>query len=457
MKRSLLYVVVLVLITTMIAAFSLYGCKVEEAVAEEEAVEEEAAPAEEVAEEAPAEEETITYWTWVPTDLQWKDYEAAFAEKYPNIKVEFWTGELADYQVKLQVAIAAGEGPDVIGMQAGGMLNQYSEFLLPIKPIADEKWGEDWESKLNPSALEETKSLEGTQTALPINLSGSSLVLYNKAIFDEAGIETIPANYDEWKEVCEIIKAKGYIPVALGAKDIWNIVDIFTTLSSQFGSGEIYQAYAGELSWTDKVFVDTMQAWKKLFDDIAQEGALGVTTYPDAWAYYYAERKSAMLMVGTWHLSYALPGGAKFGTKIENDPTSCFILPQFGPYESRLWASVDTAIAINKDTKNKEAAWKLFSFMTMEEGQQIVADQMQGSPAKKEITPTTLDLFEFQSEKDAVIYANELISNAMGPRLLKYPELNEALGVAMQEVAAGTRSIEVALQDVQDVSSKIER
>ncbi len=54
MKKSLLWLVILVVSVSMIAAFSLNGCKKEAAPAEEEAVEE-AAPAEEE-EEAPAEE-----------------------------------------------------------------------------------------------------------------------------------------------------------------------------------------------------------------------------------------------------------------------------------------------------------------------------------------------------------------------------------------------------------------
>jgi len=56
MKKSLLWLVVLTLVVSMIAAFSLNGCKKEAAPAEEE-VTEEAAPAEEEA--APAEEEEV--------------------------------------------------------------------------------------------------------------------------------------------------------------------------------------------------------------------------------------------------------------------------------------------------------------------------------------------------------------------------------------------------------------
>jgi len=73
MKKSLLWVIILVMSALMIAAFSLYGCKAEEAAAEEGAVEE--APAEEVveAEEAePAAEEQITVATITYTsEIEW--------------------------------------------------------------------------------------------------------------------------------------------------------------------------------------------------------------------------------------------------------------------------------------------------------------------------------------------------------------------------------------------------
>jgi raffinose/stachyose/melibiose transport system substrate-binding protein len=404
-----------------------------------------------------AKTETITFWSWVPTDIQYKAIEAAFNKKYPDIKVEFWRGELPDYQKKLQVAMAAGEGPDVMGMQVGGMLSQYANFLMPVKPLADTKWGKGWENKLSTVAFTETKTKDGKLVALPMNFTAQEFVLYNKAIFDECGIKDVPATYDQWKKDCDIIRAKGYIPVAMGAKDIWHDVDVFVALSNQFAPGKVYQAEAGKLKWTNKVFVDTMKAWKRMFDDkIIQEGALGISTYPDARDQYYYAGKSAMFMTGTWHVGYALPGGEKEGTKIEKQPTGCFILPQIGPYESRAVASVDTAIAMNKGTKHKDAAWKLFSFMTMDEGQQIMADFIQGSPSKKGIEINSLDQFKFQSEKDAVKYVNNKISNAVGKRLLSYPELTNALGVALQDVAAG-KPIDKALQEVQAVSQKIKR
>lgn len=403
------------------------------------------------------EQVTITFWSWVPTDIQSKKVIEEFEAENPNIKVDYWRGEQTDFQKKLQVAIAANEGPDLMGMQVGGMLNQYASSLEPIQAMADEKWGTGWEDKFVPSAIDQVKSKDGTAVALPLNLTGQEFVLYNKAIFDKLGITEPPKTYDEWKKVNETIRAAGIVPVAMGAKDTWHNVDMFVALSNQFAPGKVYEAEQGKVPFTDQAFVDTMKAWKQMFDDnVFQEGALGLSTYPDARDQYFYAGKSAMFLTGSWHVGFALPGGEKEGSQIENDATGMFLLPQIGPNPSKAVASVDTALAINKNSKNKEAAWKLLEFMTAGKGQQIMADFIQGSPALKGIEVQSLDQFKFDSEKEAVNTVNEAIAGAVGKRLLDYPELNNAIGVAMQDVAAG-KDILGALEEVQKVSEGISR
>lgn len=402
---------------------------------------------------------TIEFWSWLP-EYQIKGLVEAFEKEHPDIKVEYWRGELPDYQQKLQVSMAAGEGPDVLGMQVGGMLNTYSEFLEPIKPLADENVGEGWEDTLLPEATVQTKDSNGEIKALPINFTAQQYVLYNKRIFDELGIEKEPETYEEWKAIVEKINEEGdgIIPVAFGAKDAWHVIDVFVALSNQFEPGLIYKAEKGEAKWTDPAFVDTMNAWKQLFDDgIFQEGALGLATYPDARDQYFYSGKAAMFLTGSWHLGFGLPGGEKEGTAIENDPAGAFLLPQMGPHESRAVASVDTAVAINKDSDKKEAAWKFFEYITLGDGQQVFADFIQGTPSKADAQPNTLDDFKFESEKEAYLNANEDIANAVGKRLLDYPELNEALGIALQDVAAGKKTVEEALEYVQEASDSIDR
>lgn len=54
---------------------------------------------------------TITFWTWQSTDAQWKILYNKFEEENLGIKIDWWrTSELADYQKKLQTAMAGSEG-----------------------------------------------------------------------------------------------------------------------------------------------------------------------------------------------------------------------------------------------------------------------------------------------------------------------------------------------------------
>ncbi|MGO4693733.1 ABC transporter substrate-binding protein [Paenibacillus sp. 2TAB26] len=405
------------------------------------------------------EQQTVTFWSWVPTDVQAEKAIAAFEAANPNIKVDYWRGEQTDFQKKLQVAMAANEGPDLLGMQVGGMLNQYANTLEPIEALADTNWGTGWQDKFVKASIDQVRAKDGTMVALPLNLTGQEFVLYNKTIFDKLGITKVPATYEEWLSVNATIREKGngIVPVAFGAKDIWHDVDMFVALSNQFAPGKIYEAEQGKVAWTDQAFVDTMTAWSKLFTDkVMQDGALGLSTYPDARDQYFYSGKAAMFLTGSWHAGFSLPGGEKDGTAIENDETGIFLLPQIGPNESKAVASVDTALSINKNSKNKEAAWKLLEFMTQGEGQQIMADFIQGSPAKIGIEIKSLDQFKFESEREAIKTVNDAIENAVGKRLLDYPELTNAIGVAMQDVAAG-KSIETSLKDIQKVSDGIDR
>jgi len=115
MKKSLLWLLIMLLTVSMVVTFSLAGCKKEE-VAEEEAVEEEVAE-EEVVEEEAVEEEVaeasgeVLYWSYEPNDQKYVDL---FNQTHPNIQVKHVSMGPWDLEDKLLTAIASGKGaPDV--------------------------------------------------------------------------------------------------------------------------------------------------------------------------------------------------------------------------------------------------------------------------------------------------------------------------------------------------------
>ncbi len=429
------------------------------------------------------ERQKVVWWSWQPSDKVMEELLPAFEKAHPEIELEYWRGELPDYQKKLQVAIASGEGPDIMGVQVGAMLNQYAKFLEPMEPAAEEIMGSDWENIFLEDALNECKSEDGVQVALPATVSGVQFIMYNKTLFDEAGIEGVPATYEEWKEDIETLRAAkpDVIPVVFGAKGTDVCVDMFNALSQQFGPGKIYEAEAGKIPWTDPVFVDTMKAWKQMFDDkifqdgaiglqmypdasinyffeagkipwtdpvfvdtmkawkqmfddkIFQDGAIGLQMYPDASINYFFDRKAAMFMTGTWQTGSLVGNGPKANGAVKDDEFGMFILPQIGPNESKAVASTDWAVGINKDSKNKEAAKVVIDFMLNGEGMQIVANQLGASSANKNIVPSNLEELTSQTEREAVQYGMKAVEQSGGKRLLSNKELVNALGVAMQD------------------------
>ena len=159
----------------------------------------------------------LTFWTWQPTDAQWKSIYAAFQKKYPNIKINWWrTSEMADYQKKLQTSMAGGEGPDVFGVQAGSTVEQYGRFADDMKELAD-KYMPGWDSKVAEGAVAQTTNKDGKMVAMPTITSGSEYILYNKTLLDEQGIK-VPTTYDELVAANKELKAKGLMPLALAPR-----------------------------------------------------------------------------------------------------------------------------------------------------------------------------------------------------------------------------------------------
>ena len=71
-------------------------------------------PASDTAQKTTGEKQKVVWWSWQPSDKVMDIILPAFEEAHPEIELEYWRGELPDYQKKLQVAIASGEGPDII-------------------------------------------------------------------------------------------------------------------------------------------------------------------------------------------------------------------------------------------------------------------------------------------------------------------------------------------------------
>lgn len=401
-----------------------------------------------------AEEEpvTLTFWSWLPTTDQSETMIADFEEKNPDIKIDYTRTEQDDYFEKLQVAMASGTGPDLFGLTTGPMKEQYAPFTEDMKGLADEYWS-DWTDKISETAVDQCTTTEGTVAGMPLLVAGMTDLLYNKTLMDECGIEKVPTTYEELKDAAAKAKEHGYVCVAVGAADDWVNSDWFVQVSNEFEEGAVYEAEKGERPWTDQCFVDTMTAWQNLFNDgIFEDGALGVSTYPDARDQYFFARKSVFFLTGSWHLGPTSPSCDEIqGTEIANqkDVIGMCAFPSMAENGKICGTSgVDVMVAVNKDCKEKEAAMRFVEYLSNGDGQQYWVNQLQGAPVSKEISYTGNVDGELQQQ--SIDEVNSYVSNAVGNRKLSNSEVETAIQVAMQNVAAGADPAD-ELQGVQDV------
>ena len=414
------------------------------------------APADESGDTAASGDEvTLTFWSWLPTIEQSEEMIAGFEEANPGIKIDYTRTEQDDFFEKLQVAMASGTGPDLFGMTTGPMMEQYAKFSVDMKATADQYWS-GWDGKISTAAVEQCTTSDGTLAGMPLLTAGMTTLMYNKTIMDECGVDKVPTTYAELKDAAAKAKEKGYVCVAVGAADDWVNSDWFVQASNEIENGAVSAAEKGERPWTDQCFVDTMQAWQNLFTDgIVEDGALGVATYPDARDQYFFARKAMFFLTGSWHLGPTSPSNNEIqGTEIGNqkDIIGMAPFPSIAEDGTMLGtAGVDVMICMNKDCEKQEAAMKFIEYLSNGEGQQYWVNYLQGSPVSNEITYKGAVDGELQQQ--SIDEVNAYVQNAAGNRKLSNSEVEKAIQVAMQNVAAGSDpAAELAtVQSVQDM------
>ena len=112
MKKSLLWLLVALMSVSMVAGFSLAGCKKEEAV--ETTVAETTVAAEEGTEAVPeGEQVTIKLTSWRTEDIErMNKINAVFMEANPDIIVDFQPIKDTEYDAQLTSSLETGVGAD---------------------------------------------------------------------------------------------------------------------------------------------------------------------------------------------------------------------------------------------------------------------------------------------------------------------------------------------------------
>ena len=277
-----------------------------------------------------------------------------------------------DAMTVLKTRFVREDYPDIIGI--GGDIN-YSNFLDAnmFMDISDF----DGVSDIKPAYMDIIKELEFIPQdgvyALPY-VANCAGILYNKDMFEENGWE-VPTTWSEFTALCDTISESGVAyPLYLGYKDTWTCMAPWNALAVGLTPSDVCsQVNAGNTTFTEQ------------YADVAEKDkALLQYAEPNPYAYSYndactafARGESAMFPIG----SYAVPQIQSVNPDINIDS---FTFPANENAEDNVLNSgVDLLFAVMKESKNKEAVYKVLDFMFQDDTIQIYLDNQSAVPCKE--------------------------------------------------------------------------
>ncbi|MGA2612083.1 MAG: extracellular solute-binding protein [Spirochaetia bacterium] len=117
-----------------------------------------------------------------------------------------------DYRTLMSAKINSGDIPDVFMSSAYSDNVTYKDYVYDLTDA-------DFMKQLEPSALAGV-TVNGRITGYPFLVQSHSFI-YNKKIFADAGIKTLPRTLGEYEAVAKKLQARGIQPFATGYKEWW--------------------------------------------------------------------------------------------------------------------------------------------------------------------------------------------------------------------------------------------
>jgi raffinose/stachyose/melibiose transport system substrate-binding protein len=194
-------------------------------------------------------------------------YSPELAEQYNDMVAEYKkaTGVTlditvlqTDYRSVLTSRLNSGDVPDIFMSSAYADNSTYKDYVYDLT-------NEDFIKQIEPGALQGVIS-DGKVTGYPFLVQSHSFI-YNKKVFRDNGITTLPKTLSEFEAVAKKLQANGVQPFATGFKEFWVLPQtawqaIANVPTDNYGG---YEKFVGMLNSGALKFKDIPQM-SQLFD-----------------------------------------------------------------------------------------------------------------------------------------------------------------------------------------------
>lgn len=300
---------------------------------------------------------SVSVWSMATTP-EFKALFDAFEKANPNITIKPVDILAADYSTKVKVMLSGGDSTDIITMKNTTDYGQFASRgqLHDISSLAVTS------TAASLQGLSAFKQNGGAYYALPYR-QDFWVLFYNKKIFDAAG-KPYPTNltWDQYAQLAQSLTSgsgsskvygtyhhtwRSVVQAISAAQTGGNLIGgHYEFLTNQYNTALAIQAAGATLDF------GTASTQQTSYQSMLETG------------------KAAMLPMGTWLAGTLLAGKAAGKTDID---WSIAPMPQVAGAGGVTTFGSPTAFAINKRSRNVDAAEKFISFATGPQGAQIVA------------------------------------------------------------------------------------
>ena len=318
-----------------------------------------------------AADKTIT----VTASQDWvKDAEQELGKKF-----EEETGIHVDYQIipadqyfdVLNQRLDSHEGLDIFGLQSGFAI----ETSYRVQDNAVDLSNEEWIDAYSVFAREQT-SVDGVNYGLTyFDTTTDYVMVYNKKLFEAAGIEEVPTTFEAFEEACEKLLAIGVTPIYEPVSDGWHQTMLWTgnaQILDKLDPGIIDKLNNNEATFAENENMITMLTQ---LNDLAQKGYFGDNYLSDEFA-----SAEGYLASGEFAMCDLKPGA--IATIVANDQnTEGYTEDDFGlmllPLLDNTYLNVHPtgpSRFISADSKNIEECKQYLAFIASKESVQYLID-----------------------------------------------------------------------------------
>lgn len=388
-----------------------------------------------------------------------EELKSHFEADNPGITVDFVTMEEGDLRAAVTADVASGAGQYDIVTVGAYEVPQWGvqDWLLDLTEPLESDAEYDVDDILPP--LRDALSVDGRQYAVPF-YGESSILMYNKEMFAEAGIEI--SNNPTWQEVAEYaaeLDTDEHAGICLRGKPGWG--DLFaplTTVVQTFGGNWYDENWDAQVNSPE--FVEGVEFYVDLLNEHGQAD-------PVSFSFTECLNLLSSGKVAMWY-------DASVAASILEDPEASEVAGQMGHTHAPVSETEESGwlwswnLAVPKTTKNAEAATTFVKWATSKEYHQLVGEELGWTRVPPGARTSTYSIPEYEEAAAAFAPITLEVMESVDPthpgvdpqpyvgiQYVPIPEFQDVGSQVAQEVAdaiAGRTTVQDALDRGQGIA-----